>query len=83
MLVGYRLAVYLERVSHTADDKHTIACRNTTLPRNYKKQNWNQFLLVVKATALKQQISKCYSQILSTQKHATTCLLYTSDAADE
>jgi len=31
------------------------------------KQNWNQFLLVVKATALKQQISKFYSQILSTE----------------
>jgi len=31
------------------------------------KQNWNQFLLVVKATALKQQISKFYTQILSTE----------------
>jgi len=30
------------------------------------KQNWNQFLLVVKATALEQQISKCYPQILNT-----------------
>jgi len=27
------------------------------------KQNWNQFLLVVKATALKQQISKFYPPI--------------------
>jgi len=27
------------------------------------KQNWNQFLLVVKATAVKQQISKFYPQI--------------------
>ena len=31
------------------------------------KQNWNQFLLVVKATALKQQISNFYPQILSTE----------------
>ena len=31
------------------------------------KQNWNKFLLVVKATALKQQISKCYPQILITE----------------
>ena len=31
------------------------------------KQNWNQFLLVVKATTLKQQISNFYLQILSTQ----------------
>ena len=30
------------------------------------KLNWNQFLLVVKATALKQQISKFYLQIVST-----------------
>ena len=34
---------------------------------NVIKQNWNQFLLVVKATALKQQISQFYSQILSTE----------------
>jgi len=27
------------------------------------KQNWNQFLLVVKVTTLKQQISKFYPQI--------------------
>jgi len=33
---------------------------------NIIKQNWNQFLLVVKATALKQQISNFYPQILST-----------------
>jgi len=31
------------------------------------KPNWNQFLLVVKATALKQQISKFYPQIISTE----------------
>jgi len=30
------------------------------------KQNWNQFLFVVKATALKQQISKFYPQIQHT-----------------
>ena len=33
----------------------------------YYKTKWNQFLLVVKSTALKQQISKCYSLILSTE----------------
>ena len=32
---------------------------------NIIKQKWNQFLLVVKATALKQQISKFYPQIPS------------------
>jgi len=31
------------------------------------KQNWNQFLLVVKPIALKQQISKFYPEILSTE----------------
>jgi len=30
------------------------------------EQSWNQFLLVVKATALKQQISKFYLQIQCT-----------------
>jgi len=34
---------------------------------NIIKRNWNQFLLVVKATALKQQISDFYPQILSTK----------------
>jgi len=34
---------------------------------NIIKRNWNQFLLVVKATTLKQQISKFYPQILSTE----------------
>jgi len=34
---------------------------------NIIKQNWNQFLLVVKATALEQQISNFYPQILSTE----------------
>jgi len=34
---------------------------------NIIKQNWNQFLVVVKATVLKQQISKFYPQILSTE----------------
>ena len=36
------------------------------------KQNWNQFLLVVKATALKQQISNFYPQIQRTDAIATT-----------
>ena len=33
---------------------------------NIIKQNWNQLLLVVKATALKQQISNFYPQIQRT-----------------
>jgi len=33
------------------------------------KQNWNQFLLVVKATALKQQISNFYPQSTDASDH--------------
>ena len=33
---------------------------------NIIKQDWNQFLLVAKAIAIKQQISKFYTQILCT-----------------
>ena len=40
---------------------------------NIIKQNWNQFLLIVKATALKQQISQFYSQILSTEASFYIC----------
>ena len=32
---------------------------------NYKNKNWPQFLFIVKAAVLKQQISKFYPQILS------------------
>jgi len=48
-------------------DRHarlSILCNKTA---NIMKQNWNQFLLLVKATTLKQQISKFYTQILSTE----------------
>ena len=47
-----------------------------TLPNktaNIINQNWNQFLFVVKATALKQQISQFYSQILSTEASFYIC----------
>ena len=36
-------------------------------PKYYKNKNWLQFLLIVKAAVLKQQISKFYPQILSTK----------------
>ena len=38
------------------------------------KQNWNQFLIVVKATALKQQISKFYPQIQRTDASDHICV---------
>jgi len=38
------------------------------------KQNWNQFLLVVKATALNQQISKFYPQIKRTDASDHVCV---------
>ena len=34
---------------------------------NYKNKNWLQFLLIVKAAVLKQQISKFYPQIQRTE----------------
>ena len=34
---------------------------------DYKNKNWLQFLLIVKAVVLKQQISKFYPLILSTE----------------
>ena len=34
---------------------------------NYKNKNWLQFLFIVKAAVLIQQISKFYQQILSTE----------------
>jgi len=36
-------------------------------PQNYKNKNCLQFLFIVKAAVLKQQISKFYPQILSTE----------------
>ena len=39
----------------------------TTNNDNYKNKNWLQFLFIVKAAVLKQQISKFYPQILSTE----------------
>jgi len=55
-------------VSHLSCSSYTpsvLSYRSKTA--NIIKQNWNQFLLVVKAAALKQQISKFYPQILSTE----------------
>ena len=43
-------------------------CVQAMLPNNnYKNKNWLQFLFIVKAAVLKQQISKFYPQILSTE----------------
>ena len=38
-----------------------------TINYYYKNKNWLQFLFIVKAAVLKQQISKSYLQILSTE----------------
>jgi len=44
-------------------DRHNLPNKTA----NIIKQNWNQFLLVVKATTLKQKMSNFYLQILSTE----------------
>ena len=49
------------------DDHHPTPLILPNKTANIIKQNWNQFLLVIKATALKQQISYFYPQILSTE----------------
>ena len=41
--------------------------REAYLYNVYKNKNWLQFLFIVKAAVLKQQISKFYPQILSTE----------------
>ena len=45
--------------------KTTVTHPPTTI--DYKNKNWLQFLFIVKAAVLKQQISKFYPQILSTE----------------
>ena len=53
----------------TATDKVHLVASNLKLSilHNYKNKNWLQFLFIVKAAILKQQISKFYPQILSTE----------------
>jgi len=49
------------------DRRHSTLSILPNKAANIIKQNWNQFLLVIIAAALKQQISKFYPQILSTE----------------
>ena len=57
------MAILTKKSKNRQFDWSLYIFRNKTA--NIIKQNWNQFLLVVKAAALKQQISKFYLQILS------------------
>ena len=43
------------------------AAATTTTINYYKNKNWLQFLFIIKAAVLKQQISKFYPQILRTE----------------
>ena len=52
---------------YTSLPLNTFYCTVPNKAENVIKQNWNQFVLVIKATALEQQISKFYPQILSTE----------------
>ena len=66
ILDGAAAAVQENRNIVSLTDRHYLTL--SILPNktaNIIKQNWNQFLLVVKATALKQQIPTFYPQILS------------------
>ena len=55
------------KIASLTDRRHPAASILPDKTANIMKQNWNQFLLVVWATALKQKISKFYFQILSTE----------------
>ena len=53
------------RIASVTDRHHPALSILPNKTANIIKQKWNQFLLVVKATALKQQISNFYLEILS------------------
>ena len=44
-----------------------VTATETFILYNYKNKNWLQFLFIVKAVVLKQQISKFYPQIQRTE----------------
>ena len=46
---------------------HRLVSQEVKSIYNYKNKNWLQFLFIAKAAVLKQQISKFYPQILSTE----------------
>ena len=55
------------KIAKLTDRHHLTISILPNKTTNIIKHNWNQFLLVAKATALKQQILKFYRQILSTK----------------
>jgi len=57
----------LLKVASSTDRNHLTLSVLTNKTVNIILRNWNQFLLLVKATSLKQQISKFCTQILSTE----------------
>jgi len=64
---GGRHSDYKKSKIASLTDRHRPAL--SSLPNktaNSIKQNWNQFLLVVKVTAVKQQMSKFYPQYAQT-----------------
>ena len=62
---GGRYSEKNRKIASLTDCDHPALSILPNKTANIIKQNWNQFLLVVKVTALKQQISKFYPQILS------------------
>ena len=62
-------ATFDPRQSQTPQPTDTKICTGYYVADNdyYKNKNWLQFLLIVKAAVLKQQISKFYPQIQRTE----------------
>jgi len=65
MTVAANILKINRKIASLTDRHHPTLSVLPNKTANIIKQNWNQFLLVVKVTALKQQISKFYPQILS------------------
>ena len=68
LLLTYWLNWFTGDVSSTDSDTHSHTSRMTPVSHlYYKNKYWLQFLFIVKAAVLKQQISKFYPQIQRTE----------------
>jgi len=62
-----------KKIASLTDRRHPTLSILPNITVNVIKQNWNQFLLVVQATAVKQQVSIFYPHILSTKASYCIC----------
>ena len=62
--VKFIIALFFRKCCYVAALTVAVCCH---IIINYKNKNWLQFLFIVKAAVLKQQISKFYPQIQRTE----------------